>query len=243
MVRIAPAPDLADVVEQHWIVRWDRRTLPPVRREVLSDPSVNLAVEPAGRLLYGPHPGPSVRELSGIGVVIATKFWPGGFSGFWPRPVAALSGRVLTLPEAFGQGGAQLDAAVAAATDINSVIAAISTFLRAHRPPPDPQRALVMSIVQAMRIAPPGAHVADVAADFAVSARTLQRLFAQHVGASPKQVLQQFRRQLATDRLIEDAAPNLGRLAAELGYFDQAHLARDFRQTLGRSPSAIAAHG
>jgi transcriptional regulator GlxA family with amidase domain len=99
-----------------------------------------------------------------------------------------------------------------------------------------------MSIVQAMRTAPPGAQVADVAADFAVSARTLQRLFARHVGASPKQVLQQFRRQLATDRLIEEAAPNLGRLAAELGYFDQAHLARDFRQTLGRSPSAIATH-
>lgn len=243
MVRIAPAPDLADVVEQHWIVRWDRRALPPLRREVLSDPSVNLAVEPAGRLLYGPGSGRSLRELSGVGMVIATKFWPGGFSGFRAEPVSALGGRVLTLPDAFGAPGAQLDAVLAAATDINSIIAAVTTFLRAHRPPPDPQRALAMAIVRAMRAASPGAQVADLAAGFAISPRTLQRLFAQHVGASPKQVLQRFRRQLAADRLSEEAAPNLARLAAELGYFDQAHLARDFRETLGRSPSAVAAGG
>jgi AraC-like DNA-binding protein len=98
-----------------------------------------------------------------------------------------------------------------------------------------------MRIVQAMRAAPPGARAADLAAAFAISPRTLQRLLAQHVGVSPKQVLQRFRRQLATERLSEETAHDLGRLAAELGYFDQAHLARDFRATLGRSPSAVAA--
>ncbi len=48
MVRVAPAADLADIVEQHWVVAWDHRGRPPVTQEVLPDPCVNLAIEPVG---------------------------------------------------------------------------------------------------------------------------------------------------------------------------------------------------
>ncbi len=242
MVRIAPEPDLVDIVEQHWIVRWDRRGLPPLRHEVLPDPSVNLTVEPTGRLLYGPGSGRSLHELSDKGIVIGTKFWPGGFSGFWPGPLSQLTGRVLTLPNAFGPDGTQLDGDLAVAPDLDSILRAINAFLRTRRPPSDRQQALAMDIIKAMRAAPPGAHITDLAADFAISARTLQRLFARHVGVGPKEVLQRFRRQQAADRLLDPTAPNLAQVAAELGYFDQAHMARDFRTTLNRAPSALAAN-
>jgi AraC-like DNA-binding protein len=240
MIRVAPQTDLSDVVEQHWIVCWDRRGLPAVRHELLPDPAINLAVEPSGARLYGLGSGYTVRELQGRGMVIGTKFRPGGFSGFRPGPVSALRGRVLTMSDAFGATGAQLDAALAAAPTVNAILAAVSAFLRAHRPPPDGQQALVMEILAAMRAAPAGIRVADLAADFAVSTRTMQRMFAHHVGASPKHVLQRLRRQRAVDHLCDDQPMQLARLAAELGYFDQAHLARDLRGTLGRNPSAAA---
>jgi hypothetical protein len=79
MVRIASESDLAEIVEQHWVVRWDRRGLPALRHEVLPDPSVNLTVEPAGRLLYGPGSGRSLHALSDRWIVIGTKLRPGGF--------------------------------------------------------------------------------------------------------------------------------------------------------------------
>lgn len=56
-------------------------------------------------------------------------------------------------------------------------------------------------------------------------------------------LLQRFRHQHATDRLAADRgadAPGLARLAAELGYFDQAHFVQDFRAATGRLPSALA---
>jgi AraC-like DNA-binding protein len=240
MVRIAPDPAVADLVEQHWIVTWDQRGEPPARREVLPDPCVNLSVEPAGRLLYGVGSGHGVRVLEDEGMVVGTKFRPGGFSGFVPGPVAELRGRVLDLPEAFGVAGEELDAALLAAPDIAAVIAAVTDFVRRRRPAPDPRRALVMEIAAAMRTAGPDANVDRVARDFAVSPRTLQRLFARHVGATPKQVLQRFRRQQAVDLLSEPGGPSLARIAAELGYADQAHLSRDFRATLGRAPAALA---
>jgi AraC-like DNA-binding protein len=240
MIRVAPQADLADVVEQHWIVCWDRPGLPGLRHEVLPDPAVNLAVEPRGALLYGVGSGYSIRELEGRGMVVGTKFRPGGFSAFCRGPLSALSGRVLTMSEAFGAAGVQLDGALAAAADASAIVAVVSAFLRAHRGPPDTQQALVMEILDAMQTAPAGKRVADLAADFVISTRTIQRLFAHHVGVSPKQVLQRLRRQRAVDRLSEERPLHLARLAAELGYFDQAHLARDVRGTLGRNPSAVA---
>jgi AraC-like DNA-binding protein len=239
MVRIAPDPSVADLVEGHWVVTWDRRGEPPARREVLPDPCVNLAVEPAGRLVYGVGSGHGVRVLDDAGMVIGTKFRPGGFSGLRPGPVSELSGRVLTLPEAFGAAGEELDAALLAAPDITAVIAAVTGFVAANRPAPDPQRELVMAIAAAMRDAGPDASVDRLAREFAVSTRTLQRLFAGHVGATPKQVLQRFRRQRAVDLLSEPGGPSLAAITAELGYADQSHLTRDFRATLGRGPAAL----
>ncbi len=241
MIRVTPDWDLADLIEQHWIVAWDRRGQAPIRREVLPDPSVNLAVEPSGGLLYGVGSGYSVRELEGHGTVIGTKFRPGAFSGFVPGSVSALSGRVLTLSDAFGRAGAELDSRLAAVTDITAVITEVSRFVRAHRPAPDGRRSLAMEIVEAMRVATPDTPVTEIAASFALSVRTLQRLFTEHVGTTPKQVLQRYRRQSAIDRLSEETDTNIARLAAELGYSDQSHLARDLDATLGRSPSAVRA--
>lgn len=242
MVRVAPAPDLADIVEQHWVVAWDHRDRPPVTQEVLPDPCVNLAIEPAGVLLHGVTSGRSTHVLAGAGTVVGTKFRPGGFSGFGCGPVRALNDRVLTPAEAFGPGGARLERALTAAATTSALIDEVSAFLRARRPPLDPQRALVGEIVEAMRAAPPGTRVTEIAVRFAIAPRTLQRLFATHVGAAPKQVLQRFRHQHATDRLSADSRPprGLARLAAELGYFDQAHFAQDFRAATGRLPSAVA---
>ncbi len=239
MVRVAPDPAVADLVEQHWIVTWDRRGEPPTRREMLPDPCVNLAVEPAGRLLYGVGSGHGVRELAGAGMVVGTKFRPGGFSGFLPGPVSDLTDRVLTLPEAFGAAGEELDDALLGAPDIAAVIAEVARFLAVNRPAPDRRRQLAIEIAEGMRGAAPGTGVNQLARDFGVSPRTMQRLFADHVGATPKQVLQRLRRQQAVDRLSEPGAPSLARIAAELGYADQSHLTRDFRATLGRSPAAL----
>jgi AraC-like DNA-binding protein len=239
MVRIAPAPDLAAVVQQHWVVAWDNRGRPPVVQEVLPDPCVNLAVEPAGVLLYGVTSGPSRHVLAQAGRVVGTKFWPGGFSGYLPGPVSALGDRVLPVAEAFGADGARLERELAGTTSTRRVVELISAFLRTQRPPPDDRRALVAEIVAAMRDAEPGVRVADVAARFAVAPRTLQRLFAAHVGASPKRVLQRFRHQQAADRLAA-ADGDLARLATDLGYFDQAHFCSDFRAATGRPPSRAA---
>lgn len=70
--------------------------------------------------------------------------------------------------------------------------------------------------------------------------RALQRLFREEVGASPKWVIRRFRLQEAALRIERGDASSLATLAADLGYADQAHLARDFKRAVGKAPSEFA---
>ncbi|KAA0075682.1 AraC family transcriptional regulator [Paraburkholderia sp. T12-10] len=54
---------------------------------------------------------------------------------------------------------------------------------------------------------------------------------------SPKWVIRRYRLQEVAQRLTTGHNVKLADLAAELGYFDQAHLARDFTRLFGCSPS------
>src|SRR5262249_9460037 len=70
--------------------------------------------------------------------------------------------------------------------------------------------------------------------------RALQRLFREHVGASPKWVIRRNRLQEVALRIERGEPSTLAALAAELGYTDQAHLARDFKSVVGKSPTDFA---
>jgi AraC-like DNA-binding protein len=82
--------------------------------------------------------------------------------------------------------------------------------------------------------------VEQAAARFEVTPRTLQRLFAEYVGVSPKAVLRRARLHEAAQR-ADNGSVDWAALAADLGYSDQAHLVRDFRAHLGTTPAAYAA--
>jgi AraC-like DNA-binding protein len=80
--------------------------------------------------------------------------------------------------------------------------------------------------------------VADLAAETGYSARHLNGLFRAEVGLAPKAAGRVFRFDHAKRRLAA-AGPTLplADLAAECGYYDQAHLAREFRDLAGCPPT------
>jgi AraC-like DNA-binding protein len=62
-------------------------------------------------------------------------------------------------------------------------------------------------------------------------------LFKSRVGVSPKRFLRIFRFRRSLARLQGGGKPDWSRLAMETGYYDQAHLIRDFREFSGFTPS------
>ncbi|HEX4091431.1 MAG TPA: helix-turn-helix domain-containing protein [Trebonia sp.] len=86
-----------------------------------------------------------------------------------------------------------------------------------------------------------GVGVAGLAAETGLSARRLGALFQAEIGLAPKEAGRVIRFTHAR-RQIERAAAGgpgatLARLAAECGFYDQAHLAREFRALAGCPPS------
>ncbi|MGI8868306.1 MAG: helix-turn-helix domain-containing protein [Mycobacteriales bacterium] len=83
-------------------------------------------------------------------------------------------------------------------------------------------------------------RTADLAAVAGVSPRTLQRLFADYVGASPTWILRRYRLIDAAESGRTGSAVLWAEVAQDLGYADQAHLIRDFRAVIGTTPQAYA---
>ena len=79
-----------------------------------------------------------------------------------------------------------------------------------------------------------------LAAHVHLSPRQLRTLFAREVGLGPKQVSRLMRFNHATSRIAYavagGATPDLAGVAVQCGYFDHAHLDRDFAQFAGISP-------
>ena len=76
-----------------------------------------------------------------------------------------------------------------------------------------------------------------------LSARQHRRRFAAAMGYGPKFYERVCRLDRFTQLLSGHAQRPLAQLAAEAGYFDQAHLARDCQALIGRTPSDLRARG
>jgi AraC-like DNA-binding protein len=235
LTRYAPSPDLAEWVERHWIVEWDLRE--PFTQELVTHPCVNLVFETHVALIHGVITGRSAKTIAGAGKGVGVKFRPGGFHAFLPVPAHTLTDTALTLEQAFG---ADPHTAVLAAGEDRAQIAVVERFLRGLDPQPDPQCTEVAELFRLILADPAITRVDQLATRAGRSPRSLQRLFREYVGVTPKWVLQRLRLHEAAERMAGGAG-DWAALALDLGYFDQAHFIKDFKAITGRSPAEYAA--
>lgn len=236
--RRLPSAVLAPYVEFFWIVEWDLRGKPPQRQRVLPYPNTHVAFEKDKTLVYGVVQGPFDQMLEEQGRVLGARFRPGGLRPLLSQPVVALTGRTVTLDEALGIDGQRAERQVLAQPDVDGMIAAAEELLSplVAGLAPDPRAAQAEAAVQAAAAENGPVSVVALSEAVGLGERALQRLFSDYVGVPPKWVVQRFRLQEAMWRLAAPAMPDIAGLAAELGFFDQAHLTRHFSALVGTSP-------
>ncbi|MFF2830643.1 helix-turn-helix domain-containing protein [Cellulosimicrobium cellulans] len=250
LVRVEPAPDLADLVERHWVVRWD---LPPgesFTQVLVPHPVANVVAEESGYVAHGIPPGLFARALTGSGAVVGTKLRPGVFRVLLGHPDAVRPGVQVPAaaflgPTAERTGATALGLARAgrdedAARAVEPLLRSRAERARTVRAERDLDRVARAFAALVGGELGPGAGVGDLAALVGTSSRSLQRLFAAYVGVSPKWALQRHRVHLAADLLAADPDQDLAALATAVGYYDQAHLGTDFARATGSTPGAYA---
>ncbi|MFE3447025.1 DUF6597 domain-containing transcriptional factor [Nocardia sp. NPDC059180] len=241
--RLPAGPAVAHVIDWYWSVRWDLRGRPPYVAEVLPFPCVNVTFEHSeaktGGFVNGVCTTKFVRELSGVGHTFGIRFRAGGFGAYTGLDVGEFRDRAVALAEVLPDADRLTDAVLAESSDAGRRDIVESYFARVTMDP-DPNYALVRSIIDAMATDQALTRVDQVTERFAVTTRTLQRLFRRYVGAGPKWVLRRYRLQDAADLLAHGRIDDLAALSAELGYYDQAHFTREFTAEIGMAPLEYA---
>jgi len=201
---------------------------------------VHLVVEPDRSGIQGVLTGRFTRRLEGRGRAFGIRFRPAGFHPFLGGPVSALTDRRVAVAEVFGADGDRLVARLLAAADEPALVAVAEAFLLERRPGPDPNVTLVNRVVDEIMADRDITLVKDLTDRRRIGARRLQRLFAAYTGVPPRWVIRRARLHEAVERLDRGHEVDLALLARDLGYFDQAHFAHDFRAAVGHPPAAYA---
>jgi AraC-like DNA-binding protein len=261
--RYPPTPVLDGLVDRFWAVRWDLPDGTAHRQEVLTHPSVNVTVgtPDAGTRRTAPEArvtGVATelvdRELAGRGWTVAAMTTVGGFGAFVEEPVSSLVGRSVDVDVIPGLDDAALVAAVAGAGEGTddpddagrepARVAVLARTLEERLAAADPELvAHAREVAVVARIAETDRDVRrldDLATRAGVTPRALQRLFARHAGVSPTWVLRRYRLLEAAEAVRAGERVVWSDVASALGYADQAHLVREFRAALGRTPEAYA---
>ncbi len=151
-------------------------------------------------------------------------------------PAGALAHRTVALDDLLGADAARLAERLHAAPDASARFALLDELLlrrvsRAPAPRPDVDRAWALMRASGGRI-----RIGALARELGCSRRHLSNRFAIDIGVSPKVAARLIRFESARARL---GSVPLARLAAEHGFADQAHLAREFRALGGAPPTAF----
>lgn len=120
------------------------------------------------------------------------------------------------------------------------MVSAADGFLAAIVPTEPQPSEETTRIVERVAADPALVRVEGLAAEVGLSARQLQRRFADHVGVSPKAVIRRYRIYEAAERARKGTDVDWAALAAELGYSGQSHLTRDFSAGIGMPPDRYA---
>ncbi|GGJ35789.1 helix-turn-helix domain-containing protein [Deinococcus roseus] len=82
--------------------------------------------------------------------------------------------------------------------------------------------------------------ISTLAEELFVSPRQMERQFAQQVGITPKVLARLIRFHESQQRIQQDPLVNVAGLATDLGFFDQAHLIREYRLLAHSTPGNYA---
>lgn len=156
---------------------------------------------------------------------------------FWPD-----TGQRALAELAPGDAVAALVRAVTTAIDVPDVWSALGDWAREFVTFREPEDAVVRRAIHIIAARAGDVGTGDIANDVALGVRQLQRRFLRATGITIKSYARVRRiRTVLALRLAERALP-WSQAAAEAGFADQAHLAREFAALTGLGPSSAAAH-
>jgi AraC-like DNA-binding protein len=219
---IRPSPELAGTVECFWTMRQDgdaqvHRVLPDGCADILLTDTGIDAIGPM--TTYCDHVIAPRQQMTGV------RFRPGRWSSILGVPGDRILDAVVPLEDLWGTRRTR---------ELRERLAE-GAFEACFPRPADPSP--VERAIAYLERAGGCASVDDLADEAGMSARQFRRVCLEKTGLTPKLLARVLRFRHAAARV--HAAQSAVALALDCGYYDQAHLIRDFREFAGRTPTRL----
>jgi len=250
----APAAPLDGLVEALWYARgtvpYESERIAPtgstVAAVVLGDAIIETPDDGRGTpfrsergFLLGPHTGPVVNAPTGETFAVGVVATPVGCQALFGVPPATIRGRVVALEDAW-PSARRLRAMLLRANEPEGMLDVLEAHLRDTHDPTVPGIDRCADVVRMLE-EDPTRPIVELAAEVGISHGHLDRELTRVVGLTPRALarLLRMRRLLASLDVHGDI--RWAERAAELGWYDQAHLVRDFKRHTGATPTAYVA--
>ena len=209
---------------------------------VVPDGSTAISIElqkgrPSGWFLRGPLVSPELRQFPSPATLAGIRLRPGVAFLLTGTPAHTMLGRRISL-----NGTARFHELVASESSLDTAEHCIDVLQRflIERLRNASVNASVARALQEIEREHGCLRVADIAARCHVSERHLNRLMRDWVGYGPKYFASMVRFQTTLKRMEASPTTPGAALAADTGYFDQAHLAMDLSRFAAATPRHLA---
>lgn len=251
--QIRPCAVVGEYVEFYWILQDEspptciQRIVPDGRAAIIlnfanpfqSQKNGTWHLQPES-FLVGQITGPLLLRPSGAAGMLGIQFRPHGVTRLFQLPIFELTDSAIALEDLPGRLFPQLEklrdlrSLEQAAAALDSTLHAIAAQVHSGDDP-------ISYAVNAIEHTRGLISIERMAERVGWSTRHLQRRFKSAVGISPKLFsrMQRFQRVFSA---MENAALDWVDAAVYCGYYDQAHLIRDFRDFTGTTPTALLGH-
>jgi AraC-like DNA-binding protein len=236
-----PVPPLCDLVELFWL--YEGGAPDRAKKLVLPTGTVQMVIdlrdEGGEPWLWGVHSKCCEVETTGQESILCVLFKPGGAYPLLPFSSAELHNCRVPLNAVWGRTAASLRDRLRKARTPGDKFHELEQALLAQIIRPLSRRRAVTFALGVFQRTPSEQTVTEVAARVGLRPQRLIQLFSKEVGLTPKRFCR-IRRFLEVLRCIgRGRQVNWARVALACGYYDQAHLIRDFRAFSGLTPTAF----
>jgi AraC-like DNA-binding protein len=253
LTEVPAKPELAGSIGTFFYLRLSSKDEAHERRViVMANPCVDLVINlgdpftletfgdsqrvERGATLHGPRPATTFLRREGELLLLGARFKHGAAASMLPYPVKELEQRHVPFRDLLHESADELFEQVRSggqpAEQLRRLESGLGKILGRLKKPDAMVRKAVKLIAQHQG----DLEVSAMAELLGVSRQTVKHKFDQHVGVSPKLFGKLRRFQTVLRRLANLSKPDWTKLAQESGYYDQAHLIREFNHFTGFSP-------
>ena len=208
-------------------------------RRILPDGCIDLVWREGRLLIIGPDTGAWTSGVPPGETVVGLRMRPGIGGSVLGLPASELRDARAEAVDVWGRAGSDLAKRVGEESDPEGRRALLASALTKRLA--DVERTDSLVLAASRRLGFPGSRVTELADALGISDRQLRRRFHDAVGYGPKTLdrILRFQRFVARAPAVISGDEDLARIAADLGYADQAHLSRDSVRLSGLTPREL----